>query len=186
MDEFVNISNLNDFLFCPFSIYLHSVYQTSDTNQYHQLNQVKGKIAHSTIDAKKYSSSTKVITSMSVYSNEYQLIGVIDQLFMEQKRLVETKNRIDTIYRGQQLQIYAQYLCLKEMGYEVAELQFYSKSNNKKIDINLPDFLDEIEITNIVGAIKNFNPEQFDSTGISANKCHKCIYNELCFHRKDK
>lgn len=185
MDDFVSISNLNDFLFCPFSIYLHRIYQSSDSEQYHQPQQTQGKIAHRTIDNANYSTSNKVITSMPVYSQEYQLIGVIDQLFLEWARLVETKQRIEFVYRGQQLQLHAQYLCLKEMGYKVSELQLYSKSTNKKFSVDLPDFLDEIEITNIVSQIKNFNPETFDDTAVLANKCNKCIYSELCFYKKD-
>ena len=36
MDEdYISISTLNDFIFCPYSIYLHNVYMESDEGLYH-------------------------------------------------------------------------------------------------------------------------------------------------------
>ena len=35
MDEdYISISTLNDFIFCPYSIYLHNVYMESDSYMY--------------------------------------------------------------------------------------------------------------------------------------------------------
>lgn len=37
MDNYISISTLNDFIFCPYSIYLHNVYMEADEGLYHAL-----------------------------------------------------------------------------------------------------------------------------------------------------
>ena len=59
-EEYISISTLNDFIFCPYSIYLHNVYMESDEGLYHATPQTQGKIAHETIDEKKSSPSKDV------------------------------------------------------------------------------------------------------------------------------
>lgn len=41
MDNAIRISHLNDFLFCPYSIYLHNIYDAIDDHQYHDVPQMK-------------------------------------------------------------------------------------------------------------------------------------------------
>lgn len=45
------------------------------------------------------------ITGMMVYSEQFGLIGKIDQYFMEGQRLIERKRTIKTIYDGYKLKI---------------------------------------------------------------------------------
>ena len=35
MEDYIAISTLNDFIFCPYSIYLHYVYMETDESVYH-------------------------------------------------------------------------------------------------------------------------------------------------------
>ena len=46
MEDYISISTLNDFIFCPYSIYLHNVYMDTDEELYHATPQTKGRIAH--------------------------------------------------------------------------------------------------------------------------------------------
>lgn len=57
MIDYIPISTLNDFVFCPYSIYLHNVYMESDEGLYHATPQTMGKIAHKSIDEKTASHS---------------------------------------------------------------------------------------------------------------------------------
>lgn len=52
IDDYIAISTLNDFIFCPYSIYLHNVYMDMDEGLYHATPQTRGKIAHQSIDWK--------------------------------------------------------------------------------------------------------------------------------------
>lgn len=44
MNDYIPLSTLNDFIFCPYSIYLHSVYMESDEDLYKATPQIKGAI----------------------------------------------------------------------------------------------------------------------------------------------
>lgn len=46
MDNLIAISTLNDFIFCPYSIYLHNVYMDMDKDAYHATPQTRGRNAH--------------------------------------------------------------------------------------------------------------------------------------------
>jgi hypothetical protein len=42
MDDYIIISNLNDFIFCPASIYFHNLYGSMDTFLYQGASQING------------------------------------------------------------------------------------------------------------------------------------------------
>ena len=78
MEDYISISTLNDFIFCPYSIYLHNVYMEMDEGLYHATPQTRGRIAHETIDKKKASNRADDLQSLPVMSEEYGLMGKID------------------------------------------------------------------------------------------------------------
>ena len=88
-EDYISISTLNDFIFCPYSIYLHNVYMESDEGLYHATPQTKGRNAHETIDAKKASNRAGDLQSLSVLSEEYKLMGKIDLYRAKEKKLIE-------------------------------------------------------------------------------------------------
>ena len=53
MNDYIQLSTLNDFIFCPYSIYLHSVYMESDGDLYKAAPQTKGTLAYQGVDEKK-------------------------------------------------------------------------------------------------------------------------------------
>ncbi len=175
----INISQLNDFIFCPYSIYLHNVYQALDDDQFHELPQAKGKHAHHSIDTGQYDTKKDHITGMMVYSERFGLIGKIDQYFVESQRLIERKRTIKTIYDGYKLQLYAQYFCLIEMGFKVSYLGFYSMTDNKSYPLPLPDETITQWFIAHLQKIRNYHPE-YGVRYINENKCRHCIYYSLC------
>ena len=68
MLDLIPISTLNDFIFCPYSIYLHNVYMETDEDNYHATPQTRGKNAHKAVDEKASSTSIDIIESLSVTS----------------------------------------------------------------------------------------------------------------------
>ena len=74
MIDYISISTLNDFIICPYSIYLHNVYMETDETMYHAIPQTQGRMAHETIDKKTASNRSDVILSLPVYSEEYGLM----------------------------------------------------------------------------------------------------------------
>ncbi|MBO5988551.1 MAG: type V CRISPR-associated protein Cas4 [Paludibacteraceae bacterium] len=53
--NYISISTLNNYIFCPYSIYLHNVYMETDEGLYHASPQTNGRVAHEAVDSKKYS-----------------------------------------------------------------------------------------------------------------------------------
>lgn len=180
MDNQVKISFLNDFIFCPISIYFHNLYGDTETLMYQNFHQIKGKNIHKTIDDNRYSTRKNILTSIDVFSEKYNLYGKIDIYNLETKTLIERKNCVETIYDGYILQLYAQYFCMIEMGYEIEQLEIHSVSNNKKYIVNLPTKNVEMftKFENIIETIINFNIEEFRQE--NKIKCMNCIYEPAC------
>ena len=179
MESYLLITQINDFIFCPRSIYFADIYQQSVSNTlYHQQPQKEGQIHHTTIDTNKYSSKKNIITSLTVYSEKYNFVGKIDILDKDKGILTERKYSITAVYPGFRYQLYAQYIALQEMGYTVNELRLYSLKDNKVYPIPLPNQDALQEFTDIISAIRNYN---FNTPHIpNPNKCKNCIYNQIC------
>ena len=180
MEPYIQISFLNDFIFCPRSIYFHQVYKSYDSKMYQKDIQIRGKLAHSNIDQKKYSTRKEILQGLPIYSQKYSLCGRIDIFNQKTGILTERKKRVKKIYDGYIFQIYAQYYCLKEMGYNVTNLYIYCFDHNKKYPILLPEESPEMD-QKFKELLKQFNRFRLeDSFRPNIKKCNNCIYNNLC------
>ena len=177
MEENIAITLLNDFLFCPYSIYLKNIYKSADEELYHAAPQIRGKFAHSEIDMQKSNFETEIV-GISVYSDELGLTGKIDIYKTAEKHLIEHKYKLEKVYLGQIYQIWGQYFCMKEMGYAVDKLSFYAISTDKFFPVDLPNQEDKTFFLKFIEKFRNYNPE--DKIDINPNKCKYCIYNSLC------
>lgn len=180
MDTGIPISYLNDFIFCPLSIYYHQLYGGLSTRLYHEQAQINGKAAHEAIDERRYSTRKTIIQGLDVYSDEFNLYGKIDLYDSKKGLLTERKKHISTIYDGYVFQLYAQYYCLVEMGYAVTALRFYSSDDNKTYDVPLPDDHTTMRdaFKRVVDDINCFSPEGYRP--VNEAKCRRCIYESLC------
>ena len=52
MESYIKLSTLNDFIFCPKSIYYHTLYDSYEKKLYQDEAQIAWTIAHETIDNK--------------------------------------------------------------------------------------------------------------------------------------
>lgn len=178
MEDYISISTLNDFIFCPYSIYLHNVYKEVDEDVYYATPQNKGKFAHEGIDDKTYSKLKNDILALPIYSEELGLIGKIDLYKQNEMLLIERKYQLKQIYRGQLYQLWAQYFCLIEMGYKVEKIAFYEISTNKMYNIEIPTIENKMELKEFICKFKNYNPSS--QINVNRNKCIHCIYCNLC------
>jgi CRISPR-associated exonuclease Cas4 len=180
MESYILISFLNDFIFCPRSIYFHQLYGRMSTHVYHSSAQTKGQNAHKSIDSKTYTTSKDILQGIEVYSSRYNLAGKIDTYDQKKELLVERKKKIKVVYDGYIYQLYAQYFALTDMGYSVRKMKLYSMDDNKSYPVALPDddlerklqFEDLIDKINAFDLTHPFSP--------NASKCKHCIYNNLC------
>lgn len=179
VETYIAIATLNDFIFCPYSIYLHSVYMESDEDVYKATPQLAGSDAHSATNNRTSSSCKEDIMSLPIYSEELGISGVIDIYRGERHLLVERKNNLKQIFRGQIYQLWAQYFCMVEMGYKVDAIAFYEISSNKMLYQKLPTNEDKQELKNFIQKFRTYSPATTPFT-INSNKCRHCIYCNLC------
>lgn len=117
--------------------------------------------------------------SLPVYCDELGISGKIDVYKQDKHLLIERKNNLKRIFRGQIYQLWGQYFCLKEMRYEVEQLAFYEISTNKMIPIDLPGELGKQELIGFIEQLKRYAPAS-STIQINPNKCIHCIYCNLC------
>lgn len=180
MDDLIIISNLNDFIFCPASIYFHKLYGSEDTIMYQSKAQLDGTKAHEKIDNGTYSTRKNILMAIDVYSEKYGVIGKIDMYDENKKLLVERKKHVNKIYDGYVFQLYAQYFAMLEMGDIINSLEIRSLDDNKKYKIALPNEDDAMfkKFENLISEIRTFDLENYNQDNIE--KCKHCIYEDAC------
>lgn len=178
-EEPIIISNLNDFVFCPVSIYFHQLYDGVEKTLYQNSDQINGTKAHESVDNATYRPSS-TLCSVEVFSEKYNLIGKIDIYEKESCTLIERKKKIKTIYDGYVFQIYAQYFAFTEMGYPVRKLIIRSMDDNKNYFIPLPKDDQEMfeKFEKVIRSIEDFDFDSFHQNNVQ--KCQHCIYEPYC------
>jgi CRISPR-associated exonuclease Cas4 len=177
MDSAIPISAINDFLFCPKSLYLHSIYSSFNTNIYHDVPQVAGSVAHENIENGNYTTSKYILQGLFVYSNRLGIKGKIGTYDTKNKHLTERKYRVRSIYKGFRYQLYAQMYCLEEAGMPVKRLFIQSLSNNKRFEIPLPSEAERKDFEATVTDMRNFNSES--TRNHLCGRCQSNIYSLL-------
>lgn len=180
MDNAILFAHLNDFIFCPVSIYFHQLYGSQAEITYQNKDQLLGLDVHKTIDSQSYSSSKRILQGIDCYCEQYNLVGKIDLYDIDKGILTERKRTIKTVFDGYVFQLYAQYFSLKEMGYDCKLIRLYSYTDNKIYEQPLPEnnstMLHKFE--DLIDEIRHFDFEKFSQNNIS--KCKHCIYEPAC------
>lgn len=176
----IPISLLNDFVFCPASIYFHMVDAETEKITYESYEQLQGSAMHETVDTASYSTKSSILQGISVFSEKYGLSGKIDMFDTASGILTERKRKISSIYDGQIFQLYSYYFALCEMGYCVTAIRLYSALDNKVYNIKMPndDPIMFEKFNNTVNSIRTFDFEKFNQC--NHQKCVKCVYEPLC------
>lgn len=179
MESFWTMMQLNDFIFCPRSLYYSGIYRnTGSVELYHQAPQLNGKAAHEAVDEARYSSRKDVLQGITVYCEKYNLVGRIDTFDTATGVLTERKNSITAVYDGFRYQLYAQYFALSEMGYDVRALRLYSKKDNIVYPVPFPTASQINDFEYILKCIRDWNAER--DFVPNPKKCRACIYSALC------
>lgn len=179
MENYIKLSTLNDFIFCPKSIFYHNLYDNYEKKLYQEEAQIAWTIAHETVDNKTYSTRKDILQSLSVYNEQYWIAWKIDIFYKKEWKLVERKNKIEKIYLGYKYQLWGQMFCLEEMWYSVQSLYFYSMQDNKMYRVYKPSSSELLNFEAILEKYRKFNLLQ-KNWSQNTQKCIKCIYKELC------
>ncbi len=186
MESYIKLSTLNDFIFCPKSIYYHTLYDNYEKNIYQETAQKEGTKYHEAIDNKTYSTRKEILQWIPVFSDQYQISWNIDIFNTKTWELTERKTEIfldkdwsEKIYKWQKYQLWWQMFCLEEMWYTVSQMYIYSIKTNKKYRIYKPSTKQLIDFEEMLEKYRKFNPIN-PNWQQNTQKCIKCIYRELC------
>ena len=179
MKELIPISMIADYLFCPYSIYLGNIYYSSDDIVYKADIQYKGTLIHQSIDNKSTNNRKEMLLSTPVYSEKFSLVGKIDMFDIVTGELVERKSKVVRIFPGHIYQLWAQMICLEEMGYKVRQLSLYDAGSNRKHSIPFPGENERKQLAILLNEIRRYNPAE-SPIDIVIQKCEHCIYSNLC------
>lgn len=172
MDSLIPISAINDFLYCPKSLYLHTVYSSFEKNTYHDTPQVLGTIAHENIENGEYTTSKYILQGLSVYSSRLGVKGKIDIYDSKNHFLIERKYRVKHIYTGFKYQLYAQMYCLEEKGTLISRLFIQSLSDNKRYEIPMPTPYEKKEFEAVIQKMRSFTQADLQN-----HTCQHCLNN---------
>ncbi len=181
METYLPITYLNDFIFCPYSLYLHQVFDQNSEDAYSALPQQRGKAFHAHIDSfeeARASEKEKVLKGIYVISRSLGVYGKIDTLHLEEKKLVESKYFISRLYQGYYYQIWSQYFALCEMGFEVSSIEFFSIKDSITIPLPIPKESQREELKAHIRKVARFDFET--EIKVNPSKCRNCIYAALC------
>lgn len=180
MENPIPISNLNDFEFCPISIYYHNVMGDLDRVMSQSPCQINGTAAHRSVDCNTYSTKSSIIVGKSVFCEEYGVYGKIDIFDTEAGLLTERKKKVHAVYDGQIFQLYAQLFALREEGYTVKRIRLHSMDDNRNYDIPLPedDPAKKESFEQLIVKMRAFSPIGFVQE--NEEKCNHCIYRPMC------
>lgn len=142
--------------------------------------QIDGTHAHAAIDSGSYSTRKGVMQSSEVYSEQLGVSGKIDLFYADEGLLVERKKHVKRIYPGYVLQVYAQCMALREMGYRVGAISIRSMDDNSSYPVNLPEddqpMMELLEET--LRSMRAFSMHDFKT--VDPSKCIRCIYAPIC------
>jgi len=178
MESYIQISKINDFLYSPKSLYLHSVYESFNQNAYHETPQKTGKLNHENIEQGKYSTAKRYLQGLAVYSSKHNVGGKIDIYDQKTETLIERKTKIKEIYEGHRFQLYAQMFGLVEVGYKINKLLIHSLEDNKRYEIPLPDVVEIARFESVLEDMRSYNPNDQDPAGY---RCDLSIYRHLSY-----
>ena len=179
MEEMLPITNINDFLYCPRSLYFGNIYRRSiGKDGYQQAPQKVGTSAHASLDEGTYSSRKNVLTGTMVFCAAFDLIGRIDFFDKSSGLLMERKWSVSDVWEGYRMQLYAQAKALQEMGHEVKALKLHSKKDNRTFDVVLPTESDWNRLHAIISQMRSFRLDA--PFAANPRKCARCIYSGLC------
>lgn len=179
MEPLWTMTQLNDFIFCPRSLYYSGIYKnTGSVELYHQAPQLNGKAAHAAVDEARYSTRKDVLQGVTVYCEKYRLVGRIDTFDISSGELTERKNSITAVYDGFRYQLFGQYFALTEMGHEVKSMRLYSLKDNIVYPVSIPDARQVEDFERVLRAMVDWTPDRGFAT--NPKKCGACIYSALC------
>lgn len=172
----IAITKIVDYLFSPQTLYNRLSYDSLEQEVYYSSRQKEGEFMHATIEDKSYSNRKKYLMGISVGSEEYGIHGKIDIYDKEKFLLIERKRITNRLSKLSKTQLFAEYVCMKEMGYRVDWLQVRSMKDNQSYTFSPPTPADLMDLQRLIYHISH-TPDHIIK--LSSSQSDNSIYQAL-------
>lgn len=185
-DEYIVLSALNQYTYCPLRCYWMFVEQEFADNDH----TIEGTLGHKRVHQEGQTSRAEVfqLRSVYLYSKRYGICGQADLIEERDGDLYPVeykKGRLGT-WNNDAVQLCAQALCLEEMhtakrgvsGYISQGYLYYASTGRRKV-VPLTDDLRALTIQTIAAVRTLIQTQQRPKTGYSA-RCKGCSLQPIC------
>jgi len=173
----VNVSDLNQYLYCPRRLYYLMFYDTQGLNYY--LVDGRSKHAHQSRRGGWY-------REMYLRSDKLHLHGKIDLLEGKTRLTPVERKHGDTYYDNDEIQLAAYCMILEDYLEEPVRMGYlYLFGTNERYAITITDWHREkvLEVTN---AIRNMTIDAIPDFADNPNKCKNCSVVQYCMPLETK
>jgi CRISPR-associated exonuclease Cas4 len=173
-DELVNVSDLNQFLYCPRRYWYLHFFDTQGRNYY----RTEGKTRH-----ENKASRGGWLNELYLESEALGLKGKIDVLDLDSGRTVPVERKragSGDYYWNDEVQIAGYCLLLEEhLGESVREGAIYLYETDQRMHITITDNHRKT-VHEVVETMRSMSPDNVPPLTDNPNKCEKCSTREYC------
>jgi len=177
-NDLVNVSDLNQYLYCPRRYWYLHYYDTQEENFY----KIDGKLKHEN-KAKRGGWTNEIY----VESERLGLKGKVDVLDDENSPVIPVeRKRGDNYGYNDEIQLAGYCLLLSEsIGEEVREGAIYLYGTDQRIHVVVNENYKQ-KVTNTASEILSMSPEEPPPFTDYPNKCKKCSTRKYCMPKESK
>ncbi|KKG11220.1 CRISPR-associated protein Cas4 [Methanosarcina sp. 2.H.A.1B.4] len=176
-DEFVNVSDINQFLYCPRRYYYISYFDTIEMNYFLKDGQIKHR---------NQSRKGGWIREFYVRSEKIGIHGKIDVLEVKNIRsegcsfMPIERKRASSYYKSDEIQLAAYCMLLEDYLEEPINMGYiYLFGTNERYAISITDWHRQTVLDTIT-AIRNMRLDTIPDFAENQNKCEKCSVIQYC------
>jgi CRISPR-associated exonuclease Cas4 len=184
MTDFIPISALSEYDYCPRNCYLFFVLGERGENPY----TVEGKLLHERVNEPTRTKRGVTVQSRRAYvfSARYGISGFADVIEEKEGDIypIEYKRGKRGIWRNDRIQLCAQAICLEDMlGIEIAEAYIFYVSSGRRMKVELDSQLRQDTIETMQKIRKLFTSEVIPKP-VFSNRCNGCSLKPLCLPKE--
>jgi CRISPR-associated exonuclease Cas4 len=173
-EELVNVSDLNQFQYCPRRYWYLHFFDTQGRNYY----RIEGKTKH-----ENKASRANWLNELYLESESLGLKGKIDVLDLEDGRTVPVERKRaggGDYYWNDEVQIAGYCLLLEEhLGESIREGAIYLYETDQRMHVPITDDHRKA-VREAVDAMRSMSPDSVPPLTDNPNKCEKCSTREYC------
>lgn len=187
-DDYIPISALQHYLYCPRQCALIHLEQQWAENRY----TAEGRVMHVRADQPKGQNrrGVRTVTAMPIVHVELQITGLTDVVEFLQMGIgerpfpVEYKRGRPKAHRADEVQLCAQALCLETMfGVSVPEGALYYGKTHRRKQVSMDPVLRRLTTDTIAAVRAMLNNHETPPAHYESGRCDHCSLFDLCLPR---